>query len=411
MDVIVYQASLSLCRMSIFFVLFMVTFLLVAFTHPVRSLMQISQAIEWSSTIRQLQTESCKTGNPIDDCWRCDPDWETNRKVLADCAVGFGRNAIGGRDGDIYVVTESDNDDPVNPTPGTLRYGALQEEPLWIIFDHDMVINLKEELVVNSYKTIDGRGFNIQISNGPCIAIYNVSNIIIHNIYIHDCVPAGNALVRDSPNHYGPRGKSDGDGISIFGSRDLWIDHCTLSKCYDGLIDAVHSSTSITISNNYMLHHNEVMLLGHSDEYLDDKIMQVTIAFNFFGEGLVQRMPRCRHGYFHVVNNIYSSWGMYAIGGSANPTINSQGNVFIASDDNNAKEVTKRENSLESEWKDWNWRSDEDLMLNGAFFTPSGNKTPASYMKASSMVARPASNLKTTSLSAGAFVCQLGQPC
>ena len=30
---------------------------------------------------------------------------------------------------------------------------------------------------------------------------------------------------------------------------------------------------------------------------------------------------------------------MYAIGGSANPTINSQGNVFIAGDDNSTKEV------------------------------------------------------------------------
>lgn len=31
---------------------------------------------------------------------------------------------------------------------------------------------------------------------------------------------------------------------------------------------------------------------------------------------------------------------MYAIGGSANPTINSQGNVFIASNDESTKEVS-----------------------------------------------------------------------
>lgn len=48
---------------------------------------------------------------------------------------------------------------------------------------------------------------------------------------------------------------------------------------------------------------------------------------------------RCRHGYFHVVNNIYTGWKMYAIGGSANPTINSQGNIFIASDEDTTKEV------------------------------------------------------------------------
>lgn len=32
---------------------------------------------------------------------------------------------------------------------------------------------------------------------------------------------------------------------------------------------------------------------------------------------------------------------MYAIGGSANPTINSQGNRFVAPDNPNAKEVVK----------------------------------------------------------------------
>lgn len=34
------------------------------------------------------------------------------------------------------------------------------------------------------------------------------------------------------------------------------------------------------------------MLLGHSDTYTRDKVMQVTIAYNHFGEGLIQRMPR-----------------------------------------------------------------------------------------------------------------------
>lgn len=85
---------------------------------------------------------------------------------------------------------------------------------------------------------------------------------------------------------------SDGDGVSIFGASHVWVDHCSLSNCNDGLIDAIHGSTSITISNNYMTHHDKVMLLGHSDALLSDKAMQVTIAFNHFGEGLIQRMPR-----------------------------------------------------------------------------------------------------------------------
>ncbi|XP_073059712.1 putative pectate lyase 21 [Primulina eburnea] len=153
--------------------------------------------------------------------------------------------------------------------------------------------------------------------------------------------------------------------------QDIRIDHCTLAKCKDGLVDVVNGSTAITVSNNHMLQHNEVMLMGRRDDFDEHKNMQVTIAYSYFGEGLVQRIPR--HRYFHIVNNIYTGWGMYGIGGSANPTINSQGNVFIALDDSSKKEITKRGTKEgDTEWKEWNWRSDGDLLLNGARFTGSG---------------------------------------
>ncbi|KAF2620800.1 hypothetical protein F2Q68_00040351 [Brassica cretica] len=240
---------------------------------------------------RKLGYLSCTTGNPIDDCWRCDPHWETNRQRLADCAIGFGKNAIGGRDGRIYVVTDSGNDDPVTPKPGTLRHAVVQDEPLWIIFQRDMTIQLKEELIMNSFKTIDGRGASVHIAGGPCITIQYVTNIIIHGIHIHDCKPGGNAMVRSSPRHYGWRTISDGDGVSIFGGSHVWVDHCSLSNCEDGLIDAIMGSTAITLSNNYMTHHDKVMLLGHSDTYTRDKNMQITIAFNHFAKTNLKKSP------------------------------------------------------------------------------------------------------------------------
>jgi pectate lyase len=60
-------------------------------------------------------------------------------------------------------------------------------------------------------------------------------------------------------------------------------------------------------------------------------------------------------GYFHILNNDYTEWEMYAIGGSANPTILSQSNRFMASAKPSTKEVTKRQNAEQSEWKNWNW--------------------------------------------------------
>eukprot|EP00253_Pinus_taeda_P008933 PITA_08933 len=371
----------------------------------------VQRSIDNSTRRRELGYLSCGTGNPIDDCWRCDPNWQHHRKRLADCAIGFGRHAKGGKKGKIYVVTDHHDYDAVNPRPGTLRHAVIQTEPLWIIFQRDMVIQLKEELIMNSFKTIDGRGVDVHIAYGPCITIQRVRNIIIHGIHVHDCKPAGNAMVRDSPTHFGWRTMCDGDGISIFGGSHVWVDHVSLSNCADGLIDAIMGSTAITISNSYFSHHNEVMLLGHRDSYTPDVKMQVTIAFNHFGEGLIQRMPRCRHGYFHVVNNDYSHWEMYAIGGSANPTINSQGNRFVAPANRWAKEVTKRVNQNKDEWKEWNWRSDGDLMLNDAYFTPSGAVASSAYAKASSMAARAAIYVGPLTQDAGVLHCRTGARC
>ena len=41
---------------------------------------------------------------------------------------------------------------------------------------------------------------------------------------------------------------------------------------------------------------------------------------------------RVRYGFAHVVNNLYQGWGLYAIGGSMNPSVRSEANLFIAPD-------------------------------------------------------------------------------
>lgn len=142
-----------------------------------------------------------------------------------------------------------------------------------------------------------------------------------------------------------------------------------------------------------------------------------------------------------MVNNDYTHWEMYAIGGSAAPTINSQGNRFLAPNDIFNKEVkertmesinrfikpkkqiiidngfllflkvTKHEDAPESQWKKWNWRSEGDLMLNGAFFTRSGAGASSSYAKASSLSARPSSLISSITMGAGALSCKKSSRC
>ncbi|TYG76500.1 hypothetical protein ES288_D03G119300v1 [Gossypium darwinii] len=352
----------------------------------------------------------CLATNPIDRCWRCDPNWAKDRKKLVNCVLGFGRKTTGGKAGRYYVVTDPSDNDMVNPKPGTLRHAVIQKEPLWIIFAHHMVIRLNQELIMAGDKTIDGRGFQIHIVGGAQITLQFINNVIIHGLHIRNSVQAHGGLIRDSVDHYGQRTMSDGDGITIFGSHNIWIDHLSMSKCYDGLIDILMASTAITISNCHFTNHNDVFLFGSSDSFSDDQIMQVTVAFNHFGKGLVQRMPRVRWGFVHVVNNDYTHWLMYAIGGSKNPTILSEGNRFIAPPDKRAKEITKREYSPESVWKSWKWRSVNDLMMNGAFFVESGG--PISRGNEKDVInAKTGASAGRLTRFAGALNCVEHKPC
>ncbi|KDP45476.1 hypothetical protein JCGZ_09725 [Jatropha curcas] len=361
---------------------------------------------------KQKYNGPCQANNPIDKCWRCRKNWVKDRQRLASCALGFGRRTTGGKGGKIYVVTDNSDHDCVEPKPGTLRHAVIQKEPLWIIFACDMNIKLSQELIMAHNKTIDGRGFNVHISHGAGITIQFVSNIIIHGLRIHHICSTCGGMIRDSVDHVGLRTASDGDGISIFGSTNVWIDHVSMSNCQDGLIDAIQGSTAITISNCHFSNHNDAILLGASDSFSGDQFMQITVAFNHFGQGLVQRMPRCRWGFFHVVNNDYTHWLLYAIGGSMHPTIVSQGNQFVAPDDKYIKEVTKRDYAPMSEWKKWNWRSEGDLMVNGAFFVESGE--PALHLRPSKKFMIKAKHGRfATQMTrfAGALDCKYGKKC
>ncbi|KAG5395008.1 hypothetical protein IGI04_024971 [Brassica rapa subsp. trilocularis] len=278
--------------------------------------------------------------NAIDKCWRGDKNWHKNRKKLADCVLGFGRKTTGGKKGQFYVVTDASDHDLINPKPGTLRHAVTRDRPLWIIFGRSMIIKLQQELIITHDKTIDGRGANVHIMGGAGLTLQFVKNVIIHNIHIKHIKCGAGGMIRDCEHHVGQRSKSDGDGINIFGATNIWIDH--------------------------------VLLFGGKDGDVIDKKMQITVAFNHFGKRLVQRMPRVRYGLVHVVNNDYTHWEMYAIGGNKNPTIISQGNRFIAPHKETCKQVTKREYTPYTEWKSWNWQSERDYFLNGAYFVNSG---------------------------------------
>lgn len=65
--------------------------------------------------------------------------------------------------------------------------------------------------------------------------------------------------------------------------------------------------------------------------------------------------------------------------------------------------MTKRVDTNEGEWNDWNWRTDGDEMVNGAFFVPSGGGLSAQYAEATSVQAKSAGQIDQLTMYSGVF--------
>ncbi|XP_044465290.1 pectate lyase 1-like [Mangifera indica] len=306
----------------------------------------------------------------------------------------------------IYYIVTSSNDDPLNPKPGTLRYGAtLISQKVWITFQRDMHIKLRKPLLISSFTTIDARGSRIHISGIGCLLIYEANNVIIHGLYIHHCQPAGSGAVIGPNSKILNLGAIDSDAIRLVAASKIWIDHNTLYKCQDGLIDVTLSSTDITISNNWFKNQDKVMLLGHDDMHASDKNMKVTVVFNHFGPNCNQRIPRVRYGFVHIANNLYQEWTSYAIGGSMNPQIRSEANLYIAKK-SGQKEVTwqlGRSSKLYSVG---------DIFENGASFkaTGSGNIQP-NYNDEQRFQVADANSVRALTNASGVLLCSRALKC
>ncbi|CAD6340914.1 unnamed protein product [Miscanthus lutarioriparius] len=350
--------------------------------------------------------------NIIDRCWRRQPNWAANRQRLAVCSVGFAGKMRQNRGAGVirYTVTDP-SDDPVRPRPGTLRYGAtVLAGKVWITFARSMHIRLAQPLFVKSFTAIDGRGADVHIAGGAGIALYQVRSVIVHGLHIHDCRSQPEGLVVRPGGAVQPvAGGMDGDAIRLVSSTKVWIDHNSLSRCEDGLVDVTVGSTDVTISNNWFFNHDKVMLLGHDDGHAADSRMRVTVAFNRFGPNVNQRMPRIRHGYAHVVNNLYMGWKDYAIGGSMGSSVKSQGNLFMASGPADNKKVTRRMPVAGRDGGDW--ASIGDSFENGAFFKQTGSRVRPNYNKHQAFAAASSNEVRSLTKDAGVLRCSVGSAC
>jgi len=157
--------------------------------------------------------------------------------------------------------------------------------------------NSGDRLEIKSNKTIVGLRPGTQLK--AAIHISGASNVILRNIVVR-----------------GPGSNEDQawDNINIEGSsKNIWVDHCEFWDGQDGNADVVKGADTVTFTwciFGYALaghSHNLSNLIASSDsEPESEGKLDITYMFNWWN-GAMERQPRCRYGYIHVLNNLYTS--------------------------------------------------------------------------------------------------------
>ena len=136
----------------------------------------------------------------------------------------------------------------------------------------------------------------------------------------------------------GPCDVGGSDLITATGNVHLWVDHCDFTDGQDGNFDLTNGCNFCTVSwctfryTERAYDHANSNLVGSSDSSTSDEDkLNITFAYNLWGEKCNQRMPMARFGTIHLLNNYYNCPGASLC---MNPRKNSEfridGNYFEA---------------------------------------------------------------------------------
>ncbi|MFC6093206.1 pectate lyase family protein [Saccharothrix lopnurensis] len=160
------------------------------------------------------------------------------------------------------------------------------------------------EVKVASNKTIVGVGTRGHLVNGGFFLGTGVNNVIIRNLTIRDTLMAS-----DDPDDK----DFDYDGIQLDGAHHVWIDHNTITRMNDGLIDSRKDTSYLTVSWNVLAQNNKSFGIG----WTENVTARMTIHHNWIRD-TNQRNPSTDNvAYAHLYNNHLQnvrSYGNYARG-------------------------------------------------------------------------------------------------
>lgn len=234
---------------------------------------------------------------------------------------GYGRDATGGLDGAVVIVTSA-----ADAGSGTLREALRKAKgPTWIRFASDMTIPLQSMLRVPSNVTIDGRDRSVTLLDHG-LAIFGGRNVVVTHLTIDG------------------RLKTFSQAVNVAnGSRQVWIDHLDLSRFADRLVNVKNGSTDVTISWTRFHDDDKVMLFNNLtsknlfENYERDANARVTLHHSYFVD-TVQRNPRAQFGIFHLYNNVLENWDFYGMSFSLEARALIEGNIFDNVSDRPCKE-------------------------------------------------------------------------
>lgn len=255
----------------------------------------------------------------------------------------------GGANGEVVMVAERAAFDAAvaGDTPRTVI--------LTKTIEGDGMENCNDEVQIGSNKTIMALSPEVRI-NGINLVASGKQNIIIRNI----------TLTKGKP-----------DGLTFHNCHHVWIDHCDLSACDDGLLDFTLGSSYMTVSYCKIHDHNKVSLCNSGTQHYEDVGRQrVTYHHNYWYGG-VQRNPRIGYGLGHVFNNYYENISSYCIGYHSSAKVLSENNHFSAS----AKNPLQSMYSSDPNWVTYAEARDRgSYVANGSIGTQQGTVfEPADY--------------------------------
>ena len=199
-------------------------------------------------------------------------------------------------------------------TAAALKTAAESTSPAVITVSG--VLNLSSSggnIRVKSNKTIQGADANATIIGNIFIGA-GVENVILRGLNLTN---PGTTLGTDG------RYIDGGDGIGIDGGKNVFITHCTIFDCADGMIDTRLGADLVTISwcefyyTVGQLDHRFTMIsdgLLNRDPVTDAVIsagapLRITMHHNWWSDRCDQRMPSSTNGHIHLYNNYWNTPG------------------------------------------------------------------------------------------------------